>query len=165
MFPDNLRRPGATLQIAIWAAALSAFAVLGARAMFASLRDGYLLPATQYSSTDAYLTRIEANRAFSEMLVFAFGSFPRETPVLIVYRDHDFEAILLAQLMAYLSWPHEVQLIAVVPHALPPSLEPARLTASRAAVVACHVPLPPGSPPGISLAGNVWLAVPPSPSK
>lgn len=157
--PDGSRR-AALLHVIFWTALLSAFAAIGLPVIYRSVNSGYLLPPTKFSSTDAYLTKIRPNVAFSASLIDLFGSFPRERPVLVLFRDGDFEGTLLAQLMAYLAWPHAVKLITVMPHVLPPELTPTALAASGAAVVGCHVPLPPGSPPAVSLSSSIAIAVP-----
>ena len=160
MVPANGSRRWAPWPVWICAASLAAFVVIGAPTVLRSVREGYLLPATEFSSTDAYLTKIEANRAFTGMLIGVFHSFPRDRPVLVLYREGDFEGTLIAQLMAYVAWPHDVSLLAVAPHRLPPELQRERLSASNAALVACHVSLPPGSPPGVSLSPTVTIALP-----
>lgn len=149
---------------ALCAILLGAFVVIGLPVNYRATRGGYRLAATPYSSTDAYLTEIAPSRAFSETLVRLFDSFPQTSPVLIVYRDEEFKGTLLAQLMAYLAWPHPVQLLNVKPHALPPELQAQRFRSERALVVGCHVPLPPGSAHVVQLAADFAIGLPAEPT-
>ncbi len=139
---------------------LSVFAIIGASVVFPFVRSGHLLPATKFSSTDAYLMDVRTKQPFSAALIDAFKFLPSHTRVLILYRDDDLTGTLYAQLVAYLASSHDVQLILVVPQVLPPDLQPDRLSSSGAAVIGCRIPLPPHSPPRVIRFGEISAAFP-----
>lgn len=156
----NAAERAIVLPRAICAVFIFAFAAIGGPIVFRGAHAGYLLPPTPYSSTDAYLTKIEPNRAFSETLVKLFATFPRESPVFVLHRGEDFDGTFIAQLMAYLAWPHPVQLFDVSQHALPPEPPSSHITEGQALVVACHVPLPPTRNAEVELSSSVAIALP-----
>jgi hypothetical protein len=139
---------------------LGACALIGASVVIPFVRGGHFLPATKFSSTDAYLAEVRTNQSFSTALLDAFKTLPSSTRILILYRRGDLTGTLDAQLVAYLAWPHEVQLILIEPHVLPPELQPDRLSSSGDAVVSCRIPLPPHSPPRVIRVGEISGAFP-----
>jgi hypothetical protein len=146
--------------LACCAILLSAFALIGGSVVFPFVRSGHFLPATKFSSTDAYLADVRTKQPVSAALSDAFKSLPSRTRVLILYRGGDLTGTLDAQLVAYLAWPHDVQLILVAPHVLPPELQPDRLSSSGDAVIACRIPLPPHGPPRVIRLGEISGAFP-----
>jgi len=160
MFSGSRTRRATALHAVCCAILLSAFALIGASVVFPFVRRGHILPATKFSSTDAYLRDAETNQSFSAALSDALKSLPSQTRILILYRDGDLTGTLDAQFVAYLAWPHEVQLILVAPHVLPPELRPDRLSSSGAAIISCRIPLPPHSPPRVIRFGDISAAFP-----
>lgn len=160
MLPADGSRRSATVQIAVCALLLGAFALVAAPVVVKAARSGFLLPPTPYSSTDAHLAQILPNRAFAGALTDLFAAVPRRSSVFILMRDGVDTWTLVVQLLAVLSWPHPVQVIRVRPHLLPPELETSALAASQAIVFALDLPLPPSRHADWQLSKNVTLSLP-----
>ena len=151
---------GTVLHRAVCGVFLLAFVAIGAPIVFRDARAGYPLPRTPYSSTDAYLTKVQPDRALSGTLVKLFAAYPHEAPVLVLYPGEDFEGSFVAQLMAYLAWPHPVQLLDVSTPSVSPEVQLSRTAAGKALVVGCHVPLPSMGRAVVQLSSSVAIALP-----
>jgi hypothetical protein len=121
------------------AAAIASFLALGAPAIFRSAARSSIQFAGPFHSTDGFLSFATGVNNGSERLIAFFGSLPSSNEILIVVRDDDQRSAFLGMLVAYLAWPHPVQIVDLRNGGTPVSAKPE----SIAAVAFCGVQPPP----------------------
>lgn len=141
-------------QTALWSVLLIAFVAIGAPQFWHSAVEGRMLPATANSSMDSYLSVMGHDPAYSAHLTEAFKSLPANKGVVILQAEGRAGASFVAMAVAYLAWPHPVELV-------PISRTTNRLihfdVATVGAFVSCGFRLPPQMSPAIALSPTVEI--------
>lgn len=99
------------LHAALWITLLVAFVCVsgpGALRMIVRKPQAPLVP---FHSSDFYLYGVTREPDESERMLHLFAALPEEGRVAIFVREDDLYSSALAMAMAYLAWPHDVQLV------------------------------------------------------
>jgi hypothetical protein len=136
------------LHAAFWIMLLAGFVSISAPGALRIVMRKPQAPLLPNHSSDYYLYGVTAETDGSERMVRLFEALPEKKRVAIFVRENDVGSSALAMAMAYLAWPHDVQL---VPCSQSTAAE--RLAAIRpdsvAAVIFSQVKPPAWCPPGI----------------
>lgn len=129
----------------LWIAAITAFVSVSLPTIFRGVSRGTQHFVGPFHSSDSFLNYSTGVRNGSERLVTLFDALPPKKEILIIVRDDNKQSSFLGMVVAYLAWPHPVQIVDLKQMAEP--LERAQRN-SIAAVAFCHVKGPPWWPPG-----------------
>ncbi len=92
-------------------AAVAAFLAIGVPPIFPSLARSTIHFAGPFHSTDNFLQFATGANGGSERLVALFDSLPSTSKILIVVQNNDQQSAFLSSLVAYLAWPHPVEIV------------------------------------------------------
>jgi hypothetical protein len=131
----------------LWTILVIVFLSISAPTIFRGLAANSLERAQSFHSTDDYLRRLTDVSDASGKILESVVALSSQKPILILMREGDGRSGFLAMTVAYLAWPHEVQITAIssatADHDLA-AINPAELSA----VVFCRVAPPSWAPAG-----------------
>jgi hypothetical protein len=154
----NAGRAPAIAHNLLWAILLGAFLFVN---LPKTIRDAGREPAQVFQafhSSDSFLHVTTETTDASERLVSLFESLPSSKTILVVVHYSDAKSQLIAEIVAYLSWPHPVRFVDVADANAASALagiEPA----SVAAYVFCGVKPPPWLPSGQRFGSSLAVSV------
>jgi hypothetical protein len=141
-----MQRARAVAHISFWIVLLTAFFCISVPKVFNRAAKGSISPTgdTSFHTSDSFW-HIESGS--TRLIAFFDLARPRQR-ILILDREDDPASSLLGMLIAYLAWPHPVEIVDLARTRVnrgevrPPDLSP------PAAIVLCRVPRPPELPEG-----------------
>jgi len=101
------------LHIALWCALFAAFLALSFPIVGPAVVQNKVGPDDPNHSTDSYLRGLTQLNQGSELFSNLIETVPREQSVAIFTDEESSSSEFLGMLVAYLSWPHDVQIIKV----------------------------------------------------
>jgi hypothetical protein len=103
------------LHAGLWFALFAAFLALSMRDVAHAVLENKIGPVNRNHSTDSYLDGLTHIRNGSESFSRLIETLPREKSIVIVVDAQSSPSKFLGMLVAYLSWPRDVQTVAVTP--------------------------------------------------
>ena len=119
-----------------------------------------LAPVVPFHSSDFYIYGVTHVTDGSERILRAFAALPEHRRIAIFVREYDLGSSILAMTIAYLAWPHDVQLVSCSQDNAEERLAAIRPD-SVAAVIFCQVKPPVWCP---APTRSVWPASSPTTS-
>jgi hypothetical protein len=148
------------------AALLTAFLFFSVPTVIRGLGGSWAGPIQPFHSSDAYLQAVTGTPRSSQRVIDLLAGLPAEKPILIFVREKDSGSSLLGMSMAYLAWPHDVQIMGVVGADCSEQLAKV-VPGSVSALAFCDLRPPSWIPEGIRLGpeGRLVRFIPPVPTK
>jgi hypothetical protein len=103
------------LHAALWCALFAIFIALGIPIVGPAVLENKIGPVDPNHSTDSYLSGLTHVRNGSELFVQMVETLPRGKSVAIVVDAGNSPSEFLGMLVAYLSWPRDIEMIRVSP--------------------------------------------------
>ena len=134
---------------ALWTALLGVFVFVSAPGAWRIIVRKPQAPLISFHTSDFYLYSVTREPDGSARMLRLFEILPEKARVAIFVREDDLGSSVLAMAMAYLAWPHDVQLVPCSQSSAEERLAAIRPD-SIAAVIFCQVKPPAWCPPGIA---------------
>ncbi|HEY6071174.1 MAG TPA: hypothetical protein VIU85_07360 [Chthoniobacterales bacterium] len=129
------------LHAGLWCALFAVFIALSVSTVGPAILENKIGPIDPNHSTDSYLGGLIHVRSGSELFVQGIETLPRDKSIKILVDAGNSPSEFLGMLVAYLSWPRDVQIVRVSPSTYAQELA-ATNKASVSAVVLCHLKAP-----------------------
>jgi hypothetical protein len=136
------------LHAALWTALCLALVCVSAPRVLRIVVRKPLAPVVPFHSSDFYIYGVTRVTDGSERMLRTFAALPEHRRVAIFVREDDLGSSILAMTMAYLAWPHDVQLVSCSQDNAEERLAAIRPD-SIAAVIFCQVKPPVWCPTGV----------------
>jgi hypothetical protein len=128
-----------------WAAMLIAFVCISAPRISGLAVKNSIHFVGPFHSTDSFFFFDTGNPNASERLIARFESVPLSESVVIFTRSDDRRSSFIGMMIAYLAWPHPVQIVDIVGRNYAPTAANSKMTPR--AYVFCRVAPPASFPP------------------
>lgn len=126
------------LHVGLWCALFAIFIALSIPAVGPAVLENKIGPIDPNHSTDSYLSGLTHVRNGSELFTKLIETVPRDKSIVIFVDAGNSPSEFLGMLVAYLSWPRDVQMVRVSPSTYARELA-AINTASVGAVIFCDL--------------------------
>src|SRR2546421_12970181 len=103
------------LHVVLWCALFGVFIARGLPIIVPAIRENKIGPIEQDHSTDSYLSGLTHIRGGTELCGTLIDTLPRDKTVIILVDAGNSPSEFLGMLVAYLSWPLDVQIVLVRP--------------------------------------------------
>ena len=129
------------LHVGLWGALFAVFLFFSIPIVGPAILENKIGPIDPNHSTDSYLSGLTHVRNGTELFTQAVETLPRDKSITIFVDAENSPSEFLGMLVAYLSWPHDVQIIRVSPSTY--SRELSAINASSvSAVIFCNLKPP-----------------------
>jgi hypothetical protein len=129
------------LLVGLWCVLFIIFVALSISTVGPAVLENKIGPIEPNHSTDSYLSGLTHVRSGSDLFVQGIETLPRDKSIRILVDAGNSPSEFLGMLVAYLSWPREVQIIRVSPASYSQELAAINKT-SVSAVVFCDLKPP-----------------------
>lgn len=103
------------LHLGLWCALFAIFLVISIPSVSRAVLENRIGPVNPNHSTDSYLLGLTRVRNGSDLFLNLLETLPREKSIIIFVDSDNSPSKFLGMLVAYLSWPRDVETIAVTP--------------------------------------------------
>jgi len=108
---EGPRRVRAITYTSLWVILVAAFLWVSAPKIFRSASKNSIYFVGPFHSTDSFLHFDTGETNGSERLIALFESIPASESVLIVVHSDERRSSFIGMIVAYLAWPHPVQIV------------------------------------------------------